>query len=654
MALLELKNISKKYATGDESFFALENVSLEIEEGEFVAIMGPSGSGKSTLSNVIGLLDQPTSGNYLLRGHEVSKKAEDEMALLRRNEIGFVFQQFHLLSRLSAVENVALPLLYSLRQTSLEPAQKMLKQVGLENRAHHRPNQMSGGQQQRVAIARALINQPRIILADEPTGNLDSKTQIEIMSFLSQLNEQGITIIMVTHEDDVARYANRIVRLKDGQIVSDEKKQIHSKAHSFSKAPSPIPKTPDFITKIKGIFQHLIQGVRVLKANRVRTALSMLGILIGVGAVVTMMALGQGAQSAIEAQLSALGSNLLVVRRGYSRLGGQFRDSINNRLRFEDYEAIRTGHPLVKDATPTIDDRAQVGFLNRISDTTAYGVRPSYQQMRNIELEVGRFFSEEEDQARALVVVLGAEVAKKLFFDRNPLGEWVRINRVAFQVIGVAKAKGGSGWRNQDDQVVVPVQTAMKRLFGQDFLDTIDIEVNDKENVNKVQEWVTQFLNERKKIPLARQEDSFLVMNMAEIQSAMSETSKTLSTLLASIAAISLIVGGIGIMNIMLVSVAERTKEIGLRKAVGAQKKDILTQFLTEAIVVSFGGGLLGVLLAVIATSLMTWLSGWTATISLSSVLLAFFFSVITGVVFGLYPAQKASRLTPIEALRYD
>ncbi len=652
--MIELKNIVKSYEMGSHTIKALNGVSLTIEDGDFVAIMGPSGSGKSTLTHILGLLDVPNSGSYLLNGKEVSTLSEDELAVFRREEIGFIFQQFNLLPRMSARENVALPLLYSQRKLTYDFAQTLLERVHLDTRAHHRPNELSGGQQQRVAIARALINKPQIIFADEPTGNLDSQSEKEIMGILKELNAQGITVIIVTHEEEIGNQAKRLIRLRDGVIQSDVRQE------QFKKSESKKNVQLDFENKlsVSEVIEYFVIGFKTLLANKVRTALSMLGILIGVAAVVAMLAIGRGAQQALEKDLASLGSNLLVLRSGGVRIGGVSQQAGQGsgiaRLSSEDANSLVERIALIKAVAPTVTGRGQVTFLNRNWNTEVVGTTVAYSRMRDYTTEQGRFFTEEDNLKRARVAVLGQTVTREMFGSRDPIGQYIKINKINFLVIGVLTEKGSGGFNDRDDIIITPLFTAMHRLLGKDYVDSINIEVADSERLEEAEERILDHIYERKRVPLSQQDDAFKIMNMADIQQAVTQSNNTMSMLLATIAAISLLVGGIGIMNIMLVSVTERTKEIGLRKAIGARRRDILLQFLTESIVVSVVGGLWGILLGALITTLLSLFTGWSTSISFASVMLSFVFSALIGIIFGSYPAQKASKLNPIEALRYE
>ena len=629
--MIEIKNVTKTYQMGDTTVHALRGVSLTIEDGDFVAIMGPSGSGKTTMANVLGLLDVPSSGSYKLNGREISQLSEDDLAVLRREEIGFIFQQFNLLPRMSAAENVALSLLYSGHENEEKFEYKLLKNVGLGTRSDHKP---------------------KMILADEPTGNLDSVSEKEIMKILHDLNEQGITIVIITHEDEIGEQANRLIRMRDGVVQSDERKKTFKKSEA-KKAAIEIETTAKINTA--EVVEYFRQGLKTLLANKVRTCLSMLGILIGVAAVVATLAIGSGAQRAIEKQLASLGSNLIVLRSGAVRVAGVSQEAgATTRLNFEDAKALKNELSEVKEVSPSVNGRGQVTFLNKNWSTQIIGASPPYARIRAAQPLVGRFITDEENSKRARVAVIGETVISELFGDKNPIGEMIKINKVNFQIIGILPQKGANGWQDQDDVIVIPILTAMYRLLGKEYVDSIDIEAKNAESVDDMQEKIMDLMYARKRVPFSQRKDAFQIRNMADIKETLSESSKTMSILLSSIAAISLLVGGIGIMNIMLVSVTERTKEIGLRKAIGAKKRDILMQFLAESVVVSVIGGLAGIILGVGSAKILSTLAGWDTLVSINSVLLAFSFSVFIGLLFGIYPARKASDLMPIDALRYE
>lgn len=655
--MIELKNITKTYSTGKIGVAALQGVSLKIRAGEFVAIMGPSGSGKSTLLHLLGLLDRPDSGQYHLMSKDVTSLSNGELAVLRNGLMGFVFQQFHLLPRLSALENAELPLIYAGKRHLKEKAVDNLNKVGLSQRMKHRPNELSGGEQQRVAIARSLVNDPPLILADEPTGNLDTKSQDEIMAILGKLNRDGKTIIMVTHEAEVAGYAKRIIKMRDGNIVSDEQ----AKGPGKDASPSSVNISIDDAlhgksSKIKRaeLIDHFRQAFWSIVSHKMRSMLSMLGILIGVAAVIAMLALGQGAKESISKTIASLGSNLLTVRPGSHRLHGVALEAgAVTRFTLQDVDAIAK-IPGVKRTSPSVTGRGQVVYANKNWNTQVQGTGVSFAQMRASVPSAGRFFTEEESRMRARVAVAGATVVKQLFGDENPLEAFIKINRINFKVIGVLPAKGTTMWHDQDDIIIIPITTAMYRLLGKQYIDSMDVEVSDPSLMNETQDLIKESVIKRHKLNDKESEDSFEIRNMADIQQTLVQTTQTMTMLLGSIAAISLLVGGIGIMNIMLVSVTERTREVGLRKAIGARESDIMLQFLIESIVMTFTGGALGVLFGSGIALLLAFVAGWAVKVSAFSIILATTFSIAVGLVFGLWPARQASKLDPIEALRYE
>ena len=654
--MIEFKNISKTYQMGKVGVRALRNVSLKTAPGEFVAIMGPSGSGKSTLLHILGFLDRPDSGSYHLGKKEITKLTDDELAILRNRLAGFVFQQFHLLSRITALENAELPLVYAGKRHLKEKALKEIKEVGLLERMTHRPNELSGGEQQRVAIARSLVNEPLLILADEPTGNLDTKSGEEIISIFKNLNQKGKIIILVTHEKEITQHAKRIIRMRDGEIISDEKNK--TKVEESLSIPTDISindilsESPLTVGKAEFI-DHLRQSLGAIVSHKMRSFLSMLGILIGVGAVIAMLALGEGARESISQRLASLGSNLLIVRPGSRRLHGVALEAGTvTRFTLQDAEAIGKLPP-VKDVSPSVRGRAQLVYGNKNWNTRIQGTGADYARMRAALPTVGRFFTDEELKVRKKVVLLGLTVARELFEDANPIGATVKINRINFQVIGVLPEKGASHWRDQDDLVIIPITTAMFRLLGKEYVDSIDVEVKDFSLMEEAQASISELVIKRQRLN-EDDEDSFEIRNMAEIQETLESTTETMTWLLGSIAAISLLVGGIGIMNIMLVSVTERTREIGLRKAVGARRVDIMIQFLIEAVVLTFIGGIAGIAFGSGMAWLLAVFAGWAIKVSAFSIMLATIFSVAVGIVFGLWPASQAAKLNPIEALRYE
>jgi macrolide transport system ATP-binding/permease protein len=652
--MIRVENIQKIYQMGEIEVRALDGVSLSIETGEYVAIVGTSGSGKSTLMHILGLLDVPDAGTFEVNGTDVTRFSETELAAFRNRVMGFVFQQFNLLKRTSALENVGLPLIYARNGKKTAGARKMLERVGLGDRMNHHPNELSGGQQQRVAIARALVNNPSIIFADEPTGNLDSTSAMEIMEVLSELHAQGLTIILVTHDANVAAHAQRIIELRDGKILSDQPNPHPPQIPGIAEKPEPEPEKKRFRLHLIHETGVLVrQSIRSLLANKVRTALSALGIMIGVSAVISTVALTTGAQTAMQEQLSKLGSNLFMVYPERRSSGGVKQAAgVASRLSIGDAAAIREQVDHVKYVSATSDGRAQLKYGNKNWNCSVSGLEPDYEFMRSNKPMAGRFFTQEECRQRARVALIGHTPLRELFGEENPLGRNIKVNRQTFRIIGILPEKGSSGWRDEDDYIYIPLQTAMRRLYGQQYVNRIDVQIEQAHQMPQAEEDISNLLAVRHRI--GNRDNPFRVRNMAEIQDMWSSTGKIFSLLMSSVATISLFVGGIGIMNIMLVSVTERTREIGLRKALGARRSDILIQFLIEALIISFFGGCLGISIGAGISVLMEHLTDWTMIISQKSILIAFGFSAVIGIVFGIWPARKAALLNPIDALRYE
>ncbi|MFH1684295.1 MAG: ABC transporter permease [Candidatus Margulisiibacteriota bacterium] len=653
MSLIDLKGIAKTYYIGGKvPVYALQGVDLTIEPGEFVAIMGPSGSGKSTLLAILGLLDKADAGEYCLLGKNISNLLESDYARLRNRFFGFVFQTFNLLPKLNLTDNVMLPFIYSEERDGEKAKQAMeiIERIGLGDRVKHRPNELSGGQQQRVALGRALANKPLVILADEPTGNLDSKSSAEIMQLLKQLNDQGNTIIMVTHEHDIAAYATRVLSLHDGKILKDERR-IQPKKVAVPEL-SVGEKKNKRLFRLGGLKNYCYEAFISIVNNKLRSVLSILGVMIGVAAVITMLALGTGAQRSMEQTLSGLGRNLLNVRAPHRSSGISTGSQGRTRFTFADLDALKKIEG-VQYAVPYVSGRAQIVFQNKNWNTSIVGTIVDYKDMRDVQPELGRFFTQAEANSRAKVAVIGRTVAKELFGDENPIGQLIRVNRISFNVIGLMPEQGAAGWRNQDDQVFVPLKTAMYRLLGSEYISYFEVQVKSQEDMQYVSNTIIDEIVRLHRLPES-QRQSVEVINMAEIQEAANSMVATLAYLLGAVAAVSLLVGGIGIMNIMLVMVMERTHEIGLRKALGAQRSDILIQFLIEAVLICLFGGIIGIGFGSAISWALSSFANWNIFISPGSIVLAFTFSVLVGVIFGMWPAWRAAKLMPIVALRYE
>jgi macrolide transport system ATP-binding/permease protein len=696
--VIKVENVTRTFVVGDVKVEALRGISLTVQPGEFVAIMGSSGSGKSTLMNILGCLDQPTSGHYLLEGVDVAALREPDLARIRSERLGFVFQSFNLLARTSALENVGLPLYYAAagpkrRAVRTERARAALQLLGLGDRERNTPGQLSGGQQQRVAIARALINAPSLLLADEPTGNLDTRTSHEIMETLRSLNrEQGVTIILVTHEADIAAYAERIVTMRDGKIVGDErvsKPAAPAAAAEPERAALFQPPEPRATTLPTGGFlafalMILVAAAQVIGRNKMRSALTMLGVFIGVAALIVMVAVGNGASEAVRKQIESLGTNVVVILPGALTTGG-IRAGFGSAstLTVADARAIRREDPAVAQVGYLLRQPGQVQYSHQNWTTIIQGVNALYPSITNWQIAAGRGITDEDENKANLVVVIGQTVYRQLFSPgENPIGAFIQVKSVPLQVIGVLVAKGQSAFgTDQDDLVMTPFTTAERKVLGvaapttqqtplnwpylpwpnpynlqarlTGFANAIFVQAVSQPLVQTAIRQATDTLIRRHRIKPGAIND-FDVRNLSQFVETAESSSRIMALLLAAVASISLIVGGIGIMNILLVSVTERTREIGLRMAIGARRLHVLLQFLAEAIFLSVSGGLAGIVMGVAFSAAISLLFHWAAPVSLAAVAGGFLFAAAVGVFFGFYPARKAANLNPIDALRYE
>ncbi|RVN79454.1 MacB family efflux pump subunit [Sinorhizobium meliloti] len=644
--LISLQDVSKTYFNGDIAVEVLHHISLDIEAGEFVAIIGQSGSGKSTLMNILGCLDQPTSGSYFIEGENVSGFDSDELAALRRRTFGFIFQSYNLIPTASARENVEVPAVYAgvSARDRHDRAEALLQSLKLGKRIDHRPNQLSGGQQQRVSIARALMNGGRVILADEPTGALDSQSGDEVMRLLRDMNENGHTVIVITHSREVAAQADRLIEISDGHIVADRSKKRRSNRDA---AVGLAQRTREGFAAIADVSEAVKMALRALRANLFRTILTLLGIVIGVGSVVAMLAIGTGAQNSVLDRISSMGSDLLVVRPSMANFRGS-AGGTNVTLVPADADAI-TELANVAFAVPEMTSTVTLRRGNIDYQTTANGTVPQFTEAKSWKIGRGEFINRNDMETYAPVAVLGETVVKTLFPEgSDPIGQYVLVNKIPFQVIGVMSGMGASaGGNDQDDVVLVPLTTGSMRLFGQRNIRTITVKVQDASAIDLTQERIQALLNER------HRKDDTQITNMSSVREAFTETSNTMKFFLGSVAAISLLVGGIGVMNIMLVSVSERTREIGVRMATGARERDILVQFIVEALVVSAIGGAIGVV-AGLSTGYAAKAFGMPVSFTPGPVALAFACAFLTGLLFGYLPARNASRLQPAVALSAD
>ncbi|MDR0408263.1 MAG: MacB family efflux pump subunit [Campylobacteraceae bacterium] len=637
MSLIELTDICRCFGSKDNKITVLNDVSLSINQGEFVAIVGASGSGKSTLMNIIGCLDKPNSGIYKFKGKDISRLKKDELAKLRRESFGFIFQSYHLIHSLNAIENVEVPSIYAGENKTdrRQKASELLKSLGLEHRVHFYPSQLSGGQQQRVSIARALINGGQIILADEPTGALDSKSGEEVMGLLLKLCDLGHTIVLITHDAKIASHAHRIIEIKDGKILSNPKPKNELLKKEL------VEKTKREPTFLFEIAEAVSMAVSSLKINIFRTILTLLGIVIGVASVIAMLTVGDGAKKSVLDRISSMGTNIIMVFPGMPNSRGS---SSVETLVLSDVDAINELDNVVA-AMPEARKSVTLRYNTNDRVTNLNANSWAYPIVRKWDLARGVFFTKEDEINYAKVAVLGDSVANELFGSKDPIGEYVLINNIVFQVIGIMSKKGASAMGDDEDDVVfTPYSTGNLHVIGQKYLRNIRIGVEDVSKISQTEASIKELLTKKHGI------EDFRVLNMGSLIESMEETQNTFTILLGSIAAISLLVGGIGVMNIMLVSVTERTKEIGIRMATGARAKNIMQQFLIEALIVSAFGGILGILFGLFISFLLSYF-GMPIVYSILPAILAFSCAFFTGLIFGFLPARKAAELNPVAAL---
>lgn len=634
--LISLRGITKEYKNGQSSSVVLHGIDLDIHRGEFIAIVGSSGSGKSTLMNIIGCLDTPTSGSYKLVDKDVALMNKEELSKQRRTLFGFVFQSYNLIHSLTALQNVEMPAIYSRVPKDLRKirAQKLLGELGLSHREEYYPSELSGGQQQRVSIARALINGGEIILADEPTGALDSKSGKEVMALLKELSERGYTIILITHDNNVAKEAHRVIEIKDGYLMQNPPPQPTSHTRDITEIPA-------HNSRLTELIESTHSALNSLRMNIVRTLLTLLGIVIGVASVIAMLAIGDGAKESVLKRISSMGTNLLIIRPGMPNTRG--RSDISTLVIEDAYTINRVDNVLA--AVPETKKSITIRYKNSDQSSTLNATTSDYPLVRNWELASGSFFTEEDEQNIAKVAVIGQSVKTALFGEREALGEFIIIDNILFQIIGIMSKRGASAFgEDEDDVVLTPFSTGSLHLIGEQKLRNITVALEELSIMDETEKAIGELLIQRHNM------EDFRIRNMASLIEDATATQNTLTILLGSIAAISLLVGGIGVMNIMLVSVTERTKEIGVRMACGARQNDILGQFLIESLVVSAFGGVLGVLIG-LGVSLAAEYLDMPISYSLTPILLAFASAFFTGLIFGYLPAKKASNLSPVLAL---
>lgn len=651
-SIISLENVRREFTAGDTSVVALDGFSLDIRAGEMVAIIGSSGSGKSTLLNILGCLDRPTSGTYRVAGKDASKLDADALAALRREHFGFIFQRYHLLGDLSAAANVEIPAVYAgvnARERRIR-ANALLERLGVGARGGHRPNQLSGGQQQRVSIARALINGAEVILADEPTGALDRRSGEEVLKILKELHREGRTIIIVTHDADVAARAERIIELRDGRIVSDRRTETTAAAGPV--APAARTTTWDSRPGWSGALRRLREASRMalvaMAAHRLRAFLTMLGIIIGIAAVSSVVALGNASQRKVLSDISSLGTNTIEVFPGKDF--GDARAAKIKTLVLGDARALAR-QSFIAGVTPTVSTSTTVRYRGNESNVLVNGVGESYFLVKGAKLAMGRLFDADAVRNIERQAVIDDNTRKTFFADdqTSGIGRVIWLGKVPCRIVGViAQQQGGFG-SNQNLSVYLPYTTVQAQFTGDRALRSILLRISDEISTNLAQDAVTTLLTQR------HNTRDFVILNTDDIRRTITSTTQTLAFLVAAIAVISLVVGGIGVMNIMLVSVSERISEIGVRMAVGARRSDILQQFLVEAMLISSLGGIAGILIAVLlGTAVNIAVPDFQISYSPLSIGAAFLTSTGIGVTFGFFPARRAAFLDPVVALSRD
>ena len=640
MNIIEIKNLNRDFGEGKNRVHILKNISLNIEKGDFVAIIGQSGSGKSTLMNLIGCLDTATSGSYKIDGKEIASLSSDQLSDLRSQKFGFIFQRYNLLSSLTAAENVALPAIYAgmPREHRIERAKLLLEKLGLGDKWQNKPNQLSGGQQQRVSIARALMNGGEIILADEPTGALDSHSGQKVMEILRQLHGEGHTIIMVTHDRNIAAQANRVIEIKDGEIIADTQKQaVESKAQNLPQI------KPHFGLSKDQLIEAFRMSVSAIVAHKMRALLTMLGIIIGITSVVSVVALGNGSQQKILENIKGIGTSTMTIFNG-TGFGDRRAEQMQN-LTVGDADALNK-QSYVQSVTPNSSSSGILVYGNQtFSSTNLKGVGEQYFDVDGLSLKQGNLFSAQDVAENNQVALIDESAQKSIFPYENPLGKVVMFNKRPLRIIGVVSDKQMGG-ASSSLNLYAPYTTVMNRISGSKKIASITLKVSDDVNTTVAEKGITELLTMR------HGKKDFFIMNSDTIKQTIESTTGTMKLLISSIAFISLIVGGIGVMNIMLVSVTERTKEIGVRMAIGARQANILQQFLIEAVLICLIGGLTGILLSgVIGLLFNFFMQDFNMAFSTISLVSAVLFSTLIGVLFGYMPAKRAAQLNPVSAL---
>lgn len=648
--LIKLENIVREFPAGDSTIKVLKGINLSINAGEMVAIIGASGSGKSTLMNILGCLDKPSSGVYTIGGRTTNQLSPDELAELRREHFGFIFQRYHLLSALTAQGNVEIPAIYAGASNEFrqQRAVEILTRLGLEDKINNKPNQLSGGQQQRVSIARALINGGQVILADEPTGALDRKSGLEVMAILRELHKQGHTVIIVTHDSNIAQSAQRIIEISDGNIISDASNpSYHDDDDNRQIKQIETTKTQDnWLAKYYRFRDAFNMAILSMLSQRLRTFLTMLGIIIGIASVVSMVALGQGTKQKILSDINSLGTSTLEIYAG-NGFGDRNADKITT-LRSSDADFLAK-QSFVHSTTPNLSTSVYFRVNNLAVTGTVNGVGEQYFTVRGYNITKGKAFDHARVLSSAQDAVIDENTVNRLFNNQDPIGKIIMVGQLPVKVIGIATKQQQGFGSNESLNIWLPYTTVINRMVGQTSLKSITVRVNDNVDLSVAEQAINKIMLQR------HGTKDFFIFNSDSIRETVNSSTLVLTLLISTIALISLLVGGIGVMNIMLVSVTERTREIGVRMAVGARSSDILQQFLIEAVLVCLIGGILGIILSFVVGLIFNYfVSLFAMSFSIISIIAAFSCSSTIGIIFGYFPAKRAAKLDPIYALERE
>jgi len=684
-----IRSLSKVYEMGEEEVVALNDVDLDVPVGDYVAIMGPSGSGKSTLLNLLGCLDSPTSGNYRLKGEEVTGLADEQLSEVRGRSIGFVFQSYNLIPYLDVLDNLRVPRAYTRGKILYEhEVNHLVNLVGLKDRASHKPQQLSGGQQQRVGIARALSNNPDFILADEPTGNLDSKTTDEVLNLLDELNSKGKTIVMVTHEKEVAARARRIIVMKDGKIEKEERIRPVSENVS-TQSPSTMEtkaQQDGFGKKVNRVCRNLGKAaILSIVTHPMRSFLTAIGVFIGVASVIWLLAIGEGIAAQAEGEIMALGANNLILsskRPSDEERSSKGKYFYSYGLTQNDFTKISNTVPHLSAAYPTreINNRP---VLSKHAKARAelLGCLPNFQNLHKLEVTKGRFLTHEDNLIQSETCVISTALSRTLFPFGDAVGQSINIGGNLYEVVGEVaprfelKDESNQGFKEMfEDNVYLPIETMWSKVFdyyyrgydGSPLVSKITLTVDDPGKLVTIAQMIRDILQNDHDM------EDFMVTVPLELMEQAEKAKMTFVALMGLVAGISLLVGGVGIMNIMLATVTERTREIGIRRALGARRSDIIMQFLLETMALTGLGGMLGILIGLLCEpaygslidlmgtfapsvyeSLPPSMKGMTPEVVYWSLPVVFAIAVFTGMVFGIYPARKASQMKPVDALRH-